>query len=207
MSLALARVREFLEEYGERAALVLKAALQVTDKYRAEGKNALGDFDYKGLTQTLKLMGVEYKPSLLLSKLEKEYGIIETTYKSGNQHWWRFVEEDAVREALEEEDEVEDPKLVMLKVQAAALGLEEIKGKLKLLLSKKRLSASDKKWFRNFAFETLPLVAKLAQEVVEEGYEDPELLEALRVLKLSLKVASKLKSKVPLDLPSLEVEE
>jgi len=200
MSLALARVREFLEEYGERAALVLKAALQVTDKYRAEGKNALGDFDYKGLTQTLKLMGVEYKPSLLLSKLEKEYGIIETTYKSGNQHWWRFVEEDAVREALEEEDEVEDPKLVMLKVQAAALGL-------KLLLSKKRLSASDKKWFRNFAFETLPLVAKLAQEVVEEGYEDPELLEALRVLKLSLKVASKLKSKVPLDLPSLEVEE
>jgi len=207
MSLALARAKEFLEEYGERAALVLKAALQVTDEYRASGKNTLGDFDYKGVVKKLKLMGVDYKPSLLLSKMEKEYGLIETTYKSGNQHWWRFVDEEAVREALEEDEELEDPKLVMLKVQASALELDKLKEKLKLLSSKKRLSASDKKWFKNFAFETLPLVVKIAQEVVEEGYEDPELLESVRVLKLALRVARKLKAKVSLELPALEVEE
>jgi len=207
MSLALARAKEFLEEYGERAALVLKAALQVADEYRASGKNALGDFDYKGVVKKLKLMGVDYKPSLLLSKMEKEYGLIETTYKSGNQHWWRFVDEEAVREALEEDEELEDPKLVMLKVQASALELDKLKEKLKLLMSKKKLSASDKKWFRTFAFETLPLVVKIAQEVVEEGYEDPELLESVRVLKLALRVARKLKAKVSLELPALEVEE
>ncbi|NPA84737.1 MAG: hypothetical protein GXO07_01875 [Crenarchaeota archaeon] len=207
MSLALARVKELIEEYGERAALVLRAALEVADEYRASGKSALGDFDYKGLVRKLKLMGVEYKPSLLLSKMEKEYGIIETTYKSGNQHWWRFVDEDAVREALEEDEELEDPKLTMLKVQASALELDKVKQRLKLLSSKKKLSASDKKWFKSFAFETLPLVAKIAQEVIEEGYEDPEVTEAIRVLKLSLKVARKLKAKVPLELPALEVEE
>ena len=207
MSLALARVKELLEEYGERAALVLKAALEVTDEYRASGKNALGDFDYKGLVKKLRLMGIEYKPSPLLTKMEKEYGIIETSYKSGNQHWWRFVDEDAVREALEEDEDLEDPKLVMLKVQASALELHKLKQKLKLLSSKKKLSSSDKKWFKTFAFETLPLVVKIAQEVVDEGYEDPELLDAVRVLKLSLRVARKLKAKVPVELPAIEVEE
>ncbi len=207
MSLVAARTKELLEEYGERAALVLKAALQVTDEYRASGKNSLGDFDYKGLVKKLKLMGVEYNPSPLLRKMEREYGIIETSYKSDKQHWWRFVDEEAVREALEEGEEIEDPKLAMLKVQAAALELHEIKEKLKKLASKKKLSSAEKKWFRNFAFETLPLVVKIAEEVMEEGYEDPELLDSVRVIKLALRVAQKMKAKLALELPAMKVEE
>ncbi len=204
MSLVAARVKEFLEEYGERAALVLRAALEVSEEYKAAGKNVLGDFDYKGLVQKLKLKGISYNPSPLLRKLEREYGIIETTYKSEKQHWWKFIDEEAVREALEGEEDVEDPKLIMLKVQAAALGLGEIKEKLKKLSSKKKLNAAEKKWFKNFAFETLPLIVRIAETVIEEGYEDPELMEAVRVLKLSMKVANKLKAK---GLITLEIDE
>ena len=205
MSLVSARVREFLEEYGERAALVLRSALEVAEEYRASGKNVLGDFDYRGLVQKLKLKGVSYNPSPLLRKLEREYGIIETTYKSEKQHWWRFIDEEAVREALEGDEEIEDPKLIMLKVQVAALGISEIKEKLKKLTSKKKLNAADRKWFKNFAFDTLPLITKVVQEILEEGYEDPELMEAVSALKLSLRVAKKLKVK-PLPLPELDEE-
>ncbi len=202
MSLVAARIKEFLEEYGERAALILRSALEVSDEYKASGKNALGDFDYKGLVQKLKLKGINYNPSPLLRKLEREYGIIETTYKSEKQHWWKFIDEEAIRDVLEGEEDIEDPKLIMLKVQTSALGIGEIKDKLKKLASKKKLNAAERKWFKNFAFETLPLIVRIVEVTIEEGYEDPELMEAIKVLKLSMKVANKLKARnvLPLEI-------
>ena len=211
MNVAEARAREFLEKYGERGEMVVRAALEVADAYRKKGKAVLGDFDFKGVVKRLKQYGFDYNPSPLLSKLEKEYALIETSYKSANQHWWRFVDEEALRLALSEEDEEEelDPQIAVLKVQTAALEIDEVKAKLAKILSKGKMSVAEKKWFRNFAFETLPLIAKVAEKVLEEGIEDPELLETVEVLKLSLKVSklAKLKVSKSLEAPLLHVEE
>ncbi len=211
MNVAEARAREFLEKYGERGEMVLRAALDVAEAYRRKGKAVLGDFDFKGVVKRLKHYGLEYNPSPLLSKLEKEYALIETSYKSSNQHWWKFVDEEAIRLALnEEEDEEEiDPQVAVLKVQVAALELSDIKEKLAKVLSKGKMSIAERKWFKNFAFETLPLIAKVAEKVLEEGYEDPELLEAVEVLKLAMKVSRLVKVKAPksLETPLLKVEE
>ncbi|UXD21336.1 hypothetical protein IPA_03055 [Ignicoccus pacificus DSM 13166] len=212
MNVAEARAREFLERYGEKGELVLRAALETAEEYRKTGKDVLGDFDYKGVVRKLKLYGLEYNPSPLLSKLEKEYSLIETTYKSSGQHWWRFVDEESIRLALEgdDEEELEDPEVAVLKVQIAALELDEVKERLLKILNKKKMSVADKKWFKNFAFETLPLIAQVAQKVLEEGYEDdPELLEPVRVLQLAMKVAkvAKVKAVRKLELPALKVEE
>ncbi|ALU11523.1 hypothetical protein EYM_02030 [Ignicoccus islandicus DSM 13165] len=212
MNVAEARAREFLEKYGERGEMVVRAALEVADAYRRKGKAALGDFDFKGVVKRLKQYGVDYNPSPLLSKLEKEYALIETSYKSSNQHWWKFVDEEALRLALNEEEEDEeelDPQIAVLKVQVAALELDEAKEKLAKIINRKKMTVADKKWFKNFAFETLPLIAKVAEKVLEEGIEDPELLEAVEVIKLALKASKLAKVKVSksLDLPLISVEE
>ncbi len=212
MNVAEARAREFIEKYGERGQLVLRAALETAEEYRRVGKDALGDFDYKGVVRKLKLYGLNYNPSPLLSKLEKEYALIETTYKSNGQHWWRFIDEDAIRLALEgeeEEEELEDPEVAVLKVQIAALELDEVKERLLKILNKKKMSVADKKWFKTFAFETLPLIAQVAQKVLEEGYEDPELMEPVKVLQLALKVSkiAKIKAVRKLELPAMKIEE
>ena len=210
MNVAEARAREFLEKYGEKGELVLRAALETAEEYKKSGKDVLGDFDFKGVIRRLKLRGIEYNPSPLLSKLEREYSLIETTYKSSGQHWWKFIDEDAIRAALEvDEEEIEDPEVAMLKVQIAALELEEAKERLLKILNKRKMSVADKKWFKAFAFESLPLITQVAQKVLEEGYEDPELLEPVKVLQLALKVAkiAKLKAVKKMELPALKIEE
>jgi hypothetical protein len=73
------RLREFVAEYGERACIVLKA---IHEESSLGGRLKLGDFSIKGLKARLKSWGVEYNPTPLLLKLEKELNLIETSYRS-----------------------------------------------------------------------------------------------------------------------------
>jgi hypothetical protein len=56
----------------------------------------------KGLRSRLKSWGIEYNPVPLLLKLEKEIGVIETSYRSTTQRWWHVIDRRALENALGE---------------------------------------------------------------------------------------------------------
>ena len=77
-------LEEFLAKYGERGYALLKAILEASlAPRRGPG---FGDFSFKEIKARLASYGLNYNPSVLLAKLEKEYGVIETSYRSGTQH-------------------------------------------------------------------------------------------------------------------------
>ncbi len=97
------RVLEFLARYGEKGYYVLKAAVEASLEGGSSRRGVrLGDFSYREVVAKLKSYGLEYNPANLLSRLEREYAVIETSYRSGGQHWWRFIDLDAVIAALDE---------------------------------------------------------------------------------------------------------
>ena len=198
METLLLRLEEAKRRYGNKLLLVLRAALEVTDEYRSKGVEPLGDFDYKGLVRKLKEMGIDYKPSAILRALEKEYNIIETSYRSGNQHWWRFVDEEAIRELFEEEEEEENPKIEMFKIQLAAIGAEEVKEKLMGIIAKGKASGAEREWFKRFAFETLPLIVEMIEKAEEEGIELKEAKEILKLARAAARYINKRKATVSL---------
>lgn len=210
------RVLEFLASYGEKGYNVLRAAVEATLNSPEAGVR-LGDFSYREVVRALRSRGVEYNPSMLLRILERDYGVIETSYHSGNQHWWRFVDLAAVVDALEdyergeqpeiggdlgEEDEggeeepvLEDPRITVLQAQFAALGIDEVYEKLEKLALKPRLSKQDRLVFSKIAFEYLDLIASLYEKMSE--YEDV-FREELEVLAKTLRLASQVARKMAL---------
>ena len=146
---------------------------------------------------------------MLLRILERDYEVIETSYKSGNQHWWRFVDLAAVLDALEEyekgeepsleeevgEEPIDDPKTVLLKAQFAALGVDEIIEKLARLAEKKTFTKQDRLVFSRIAFSSLEAIASLYERMQE--YEE-EFAEELRLLAQALSLASKVARKMAL---------
>jgi len=190
------RVLEFLAQYGERGYAVLRAAL---DAAAAGGRGRgvrLGDFSRREVVARLKAWGIEYNPSMLLRILERDYGVIETSYRSGNQHWWRFLDADAVAEALEEyergasveggeeEEALDEPEVELLRVQAASLNLPSLIEELRRLAAKPRLGRAEVARLRSIAFGELENVVLLLRRAEELGYEGPEvdlLREALRL--------------------------
>ncbi len=197
METLLLRLEEAKERFGNKLLLVLRAALEVADEYRSKGVEPLGDFDYKGIVRKLKEMGIDYKPSAILRALEKEYNIIETSYRSGNQHWWRFVDEEAIRELFEEEEE-DNPKADMFKIQLAAIGANEIKEKLMGIIAKGKANNAEKEWFKRFAFETLPLIVDMIEKADEEGIELKEAREILKLAKAASRYINKRKATLSL---------
>ncbi|WP_062662620.1 hypothetical protein [Aeropyrum camini] len=121
-------LRGFLERYGEKGYIVLKAMLEESQS-PARGPRP-GDFSFKGLKARIASYGLEYNPSLLLARLEREYGVIETSFRSSNQHWWRIRDRRAVEKAVREyeggEEEVLDPKVRVLRIQFWSLEPEKL---------------------------------------------------------------------------------
>jgi len=191
------RVFEALDRYGDRAYIVLKAIVEVAKNYVLESRNRYGDFDYRGLVLKLKSMGVDYNPSRLLKALE-DYGIIETTYHSNSQHWWKINNINEVEEALREYTgepglDQEDPEITLIRVQVESLEPEILKNILQSMLRKKKLGEIDKKKFKRIVFEDLELVVKVLKRAME--YEDVLEVEVKRlreILSLALLVARKL---------------
>ena len=196
------RVLEFLANYGEKGFAVLRAAVEATLSRQERGVR-LGDFSFRDVQARLKAWGIEYNPSMLLRILERGYGIIETSYRSGNQHWWRFIDLSSAVEALEEyehgvntilEDDGDvDVEQEVLRAQIAALGLDEIIEALRRLALKPRLSRSDRKVFEQIAFSKLDRIAKLIEKA--EEYSDVFERE-ITLMKEAIRLASKVSRKL-----------
>ena len=121
---------ECYRRYGEKLVSVLKTAIGIAKENRLRGGQLPGDFDYRSLVDGLSSIGFQYNPSLLLRSLEREYGVIETSYRSSNQHWYRFRDLEAVEQALNSiiglDNVDEDPEIAMVKIQIKALGANRV---------------------------------------------------------------------------------
>jgi len=185
----------FLARYGEKGYIVLKAILEAARE--ALGRPALGDFDYKGVKKALAGMGYSYNPSPLLSILEREYGLIETTYKSGSQHWWRITAREEIEQALRAyegrpEPDEGDPRLRLLRVQFYTLDPGAIMDLLQRLSQRRRLTSHEKTLLRRMAFEELPRLVDWL-EAARTEYPDEladEIAYAEAILELAEAVAA-----------------
>lgn len=190
------RVRLFLEKYGDKGLLVLRVAFELAqDPYL---DHRYGDFSFKHLALKLQTQGFKYNPVNLLRALEKQYGIIEKSYTSSNQTWWRFVDFEAVRSVLSEYYGVsyEDPRLKYLLIKYRSLEPTSILNTLKRLASKDLLSTGDKEVFRELVFSVLDKIVEILHEM--EKYEDvftAEIVVLREILSLAEVVSSKLASR------------
>ncbi|AEE95065.1 conserved hypothetical protein [Acidianus hospitalis W1] len=181
------RTTEALLRFGDRCKLILKAAISIAE---SNDKKELGDFDYKTLVEKLQEAGLDKDPKMILRALERDYGIIETTYKSANQHWWRFINIEEVKEAIG--DEIEDPEIQLIKIQANSLNLTELERKLRFMLNKPVLSEVDRALFKKIAFEELNYVMEVYRKasMYEETYDIAEKVKS--ILTLATRVSMKI---------------
>jgi hypothetical protein len=199
------RVLEFLAQYGERGYAVLRAAVDAALSSRGGRGVRLGDFSHREVVARLRAWGIEYNPSMLLRILERDYGIVETSYRSGNQHWWRFLDLDSVVEALEEydhgtsagveegdEEAIEDPEVELLRLQVASLDPGSLLEELRRLSAKPRLGRAELARLRGLAFNELEAVVKLIRRAEELGYEGPEIDMLKEILVLASRLSQRL---------------
>lgn len=163
------RTIEFLLKFADKGRLVISNAIEITE----ENENLeLGDFSYKALVERLQSKGFYFDPKMILRRLEKEYGIIETSYKSTNQHWWRFIDKDQVLEVVKDQEEVEDPKIRLIFLKFYSLDPKEIEKKLEFINRKVKLSDVDKKMFRTLIFDQISQLTELYEDALQ--YEETQ---------------------------------
>lgn len=186
-------LRELLAEHGERACILLKA---IYEESRVSSGFKLGDFSVKGVKSRLKSWGVEYNPVPLLLKLEKELGVIETSYRSTTQRWWRVVNMRIIEDALKAcglrvDRSPSDHRVRLLKLQFHALKPGDILRNLRKLESKSALTKSDMEFIRRVAFKELPLLLKLKEEAEKLGYSN-DLQNEINLIEELMEVMEKL---------------
>lgn len=164
---------EAILKYGERAKVVLKAALDIAKEMKKGKRNVPGDFDIKMLNRKLREYGFNYNPSQLLRILERDYGIIETTYRSTNQRWWKFIDIESVEKALrsfypmsEDDEGLLDPEIALLEIQTEIIDIDRIIGEIDSLLSKPQLTSIDKSKLKQIVFDELPMVTKVLKNTL-----------------------------------------
>lgn len=181
------RLRLFLAEYGERGYVVLKAVLD--EAKRSKLKMRLGDVSARGVRERLKLNGIEYNPIPLLTKLEREVGLLETTYKSSSQHWWKVSDIEVLEEVLREYTGEEQPQLNVFespearvfKLQLELIGLRELARRISIIASKERLTSSDWIILRKIALDDLPALIKIKKDI-ESSMLSEEFREELNLI-------------------------
>lgn len=218
MGISEAVVLDSIYKYGEKAYILLKAAYEVYQSNLLMNRKVPGDFDYKSLINKLREKGVSYNPNQLLRMLEREFGIIETTYRSVNQRWWRFKDPLAISKALstyegkDVGDECEDPEILLLKIQVEVIDIDKLINELIELISKERLTLSDRERIKNLIFNDAQLIIKLFKETQKYGEEFREFnSKANLFVKYLTVVAKKLKginldvitTQRPIDLESM----
>ncbi|ACL10670.1 hypothetical protein DKAM_0344 [Desulfurococcus amylolyticus 1221n] len=187
-------IEDFLSKYGEKAFIVLKTAYNISRDPNIDHR--LGDFSYKHLVYKLAETGIAYNPANLLKVMEKNYGIIEKSYASKNQTWWRFSDIDAVREVLEKSINPEtgdDPRIKLLVIKYRSLEPWNLLSILRKLALKERFNEVDKEVFRKLAFNDLEKIAGIIKEMMyyEEVFSN-EIKLLNEILELAELVAGKL---------------
>lgn len=192
-------IAEFLMKYGEKAKVVLKSAYELMNEYRVSGKELAGHFDFRGLIGKLEEVGLRYNPSQLLRIMERDYGIIETSYRTTAKRWYVFTDPDAVGRVLEKYVDfpgkmglLKDPELEVLKLQIKAINIDALYAKVKRLASKGFLTVIDEEMIRDIVFNDLPLVARVLKSVLkyEELFQD-FISKAITVMRLMDELTTK----------------
>jgi hypothetical protein len=185
-------LREFIRAYGERGYYVLKAILEAFKENW--GRGALGDFDFKSVRKKIESYGLDYNPALLLSRLEKEFGVIETTYKSTNQHWWRIVDLNAIEEVLAEYEgrDLESlnslpPRARLLRIQFYSLDPEKVLATLK---KAQRGFKLPRRLLEEIIFVKLPKIVDFLEKAYDEFPE--ELMAEISLAEEILNLAERL---------------
>lgn len=186
-----AAILDAYHRYGQKLYIVLSTAIKIAKLNRMKSLELPGDFEHRALVEELEKQNFKYNPSMLLRVLEREYSIIETTYKTSNQHWYRFKDLGEVERALNMvmgiATDVEDPDVAMLKIQLKSLQISYWVKKLKNMSIKGSLSSADVKIFRKFAFDVLPKLIRILKKA--EEYEDKLYVE-INLLKELISLAS-----------------
>jgi hypothetical protein len=182
------RTTEFLLKFGDKGKVLLKTLLEASE----ENENTeLGDFSYKSVKEKLEEKGYGFDPKMLLRSLEKDYGIIETTYKSTNQHWWKFIDKEQVEEALEH-DEIEDPKIKLVFLKFYSLDPKSLEKKLSFLMRKSVLTEMDKKTFRNLVFNEISQLTEIYEEASQYEETQSIVIHAKRLLVMAYSIGKRI---------------
>ncbi|MEM0065650.1 MAG: hypothetical protein QXZ22_02335 [Sulfolobales archaeon] len=189
-------IEDLLSKYGGRAYYVLKAALEVAEENREMGLSRLGDFDYRSLVRKLKSWGIEYNPSNLLKVIEKEYGLVRTSYRSSNQRWWVFTDISLVKLALEDSrDEPGDPEEELLAIQIAVLDVDKVIAELTSILTREKISPTDEKRLKEIVLNDLPPIIEVYKKATNYGSKFSDFIgKTKKALDLARKAALLVKS-------------
>lgn len=188
------RVIDFLNKYGDKGYVVLKTIVEIA--FDPEIDHRLGDFSYKHLVFKLSKMGIEYSPHNMMRILEKEYGLIEKTYISTTQKWWRLVEPETIRKTILEYSsglDLEEPELKLLAIKYRSLEPLNILNILRRLVVKDKLSNSEKELFRKIVFNELETITSLINKMQQYGELFKEELRTLgEVVNLAERISMKI---------------
>jgi len=189
---------EAYHKYGQRFLLVMKTAIAIAKENKLRESALPGDFEYKSLVERLSAIGFSYNPSLLLRILEREYRLIETSYKSTSQRWYKFRYDigyiETIISSLTAGNEVlDDPDIVMIRIQLSSLRPKYWLSKLKSMSIKEKLSKTDVSLFEKFSFNILPKFIRILKHA--EEYEEVFLIE-INAIKEIIQLAQLIAEKI-----------
>ncbi len=186
-------VEEALIKYGDRAYYVLKAAVEVAEENRVASKSLPGDFDFKSLIRRLSSWGISYNPSILLKRLERDYGIIELSYKSSTQKWWVITDLETLKKVLRRyrgsDGDVGEPERLLLSLKVKLLGVDSVLERVRKLVAKDVLTERDKEKLIDIVFRYMPKVVEVMKEAENYGGEFREFVRKAKELLRLLEVA------------------
>ncbi|MEM0379956.1 MAG: hypothetical protein QW607_00585 [Desulfurococcaceae archaeon] len=188
------RVIDFLNKYGDKGYIVLKTIIDISND--PEIDHRLGDFSYKHLVFKLRKIGIDYNPHNIIRILEKEYGLIEKTYLSTTQKWWRLVDPETIRKTILEYGngvDLEDPDLKLLVIKYRSIEPLNILNNLRRLVIKDKLSNSEKEFFRKIVFNELDTIVDLINKM--QQYEEV-FREELKILKEIISLSERVSMKI-----------
>ncbi len=189
-------IDDFLARYGEKGRAVLLAAVEaMIEIQRRSEYTRLGDFDYKTLKEMLERLGGGVNPTNYLRALEREYGIVNQTYRSTRQQWWSFANKEAILSWYERQvgKPSDDPVVKVLVVKYRVLKPEEKLSRLEALSRKPSLSLVEQKEIMDFVFNELDKVLLVLNEIKKYGdVFRNEVNVLLRIIDLAYQLSSRI---------------
>jgi len=189
-------IDDFLARYGEKGRAVLLAAVEaMIEIQRRSEYTRLGDFDYKTLKEMLERLGGGVNPTNYLRALEREYGIVNQTYRSTRQQWWSFANKEAILSWYERQTgkPSDDPVVKVLVVKYRVLKPEEKLSRLEALSRKPSLSPVEQKEIMDFVFNELDKVLLVLNEIKKYGDVFRNEINVLsRIIDLAYQLSSKI---------------
>jgi hypothetical protein len=189
-------IDDFLARYGEKGRAILLAAVEaMIEIQRRSEYTRLGDFDYKTLKEMLERLGGGVNPNNYLRALEREYGIVNQTYRSTRQQWWSFANKEAILSWYERQvgKLSDDPVVKVLVVKYRVLKPEEKLSRLEALSRKQSLSLVEQKEILDFVFNELDKVLLVLNEIKKYGDVFKNEVKVLsRIIDLAYQLSSRI---------------